>query len=59
MGEDSVLFHDLVHLILLQREALCRGHGYDDELMLTVSMDHKEDALPDLLNDLTALLSKD
>jgi hypothetical protein len=41
-----VFFHDLIHLLLMQREALCRGHGCGDDLLLTVSMDHKEDELP-------------
>jgi hypothetical protein len=41
----SVFFHDPVHLILLQREALCRGHRCGSDLLLTVSMDHKEDEL--------------
>jgi hypothetical protein len=48
-GEDvSVLFHDFVHFLLLQRETLCRGHGFGGNPLLTVSMDHKEDELPGL-----------
>ena len=48
-GEDvSVLFHDPIHLLLLQREALCRGHGCGSDLLLTVILDHKEDELPSL-----------
>jgi hypothetical protein len=34
-----------VHLLLLQREAMCRGHGCRRDLLLTMSMDHKEDKL--------------
>jgi hypothetical protein len=48
-GEDvSLLFHNLVHLLLLQREALSRGHRCGSDLLITVSMDHKEDELPGL-----------
>jgi hypothetical protein len=49
LGEDVfVLFQDLVHFLLLQREALSKGHGCGGDLLLNVSMDHKEDELVSL-----------
>jgi len=41
-----VFFHDPIHLLLLQRADLCRGHICGIDLLITVSMDHKEDKLP-------------
>jgi hypothetical protein len=45
-------------LLLLQREALCRGYKCGDDLLCTMSMDHKEDKLTGLWNDLIALIAK-
>jgi hypothetical protein len=60
MLDVSIFFQYPIHLILLQREALCRGQGCGgDNLLLTVTMDHKEYEISGLLNDLVALLHKD
>ena len=45
MEDVSILFHDLVQFILLQREALCRGHRCGRDLLPTMSIDHKQDKL--------------
>jgi len=59
-GEDvSILFCDLVHLLVLQREALYRGHWCGNDLILTVSTNHKEYELSGFWNDLTTILSID
>jgi hypothetical protein len=55
----SIFFHDLVHLLLLHGEALCKGHGCGFDLLFTLRENHEEDNFFDLGNDLLALLSID
>jgi hypothetical protein len=54
-----VLFHDLIHFLLLHGEASHELHGCECNLLLTLRENQKEEKLPVLRNYLSTLLDRD
>jgi hypothetical protein len=54
-----LFFHELVHLLLLHGEVLCRSHGCGGDLIFTLRENHEEDNFFVLGNDIPTFLSRD